>query len=77
MRFYNHTHQFYVGIDLHARQMYVCVIDRDGQTQFHRNMPTDPVHLKQALEPFGSDLVVAVECVLPGTGSLTFAPITT
>jgi transposase len=63
MRFYNHTHQFYVGIDLHARQMYVCVIDRDGQTQFHRNMPTDPVHLEQALEPFGSDLVVAVECV--------------
>lgn len=63
MRFYNHSHQFYVGIDLHARQMYVCVIDADGQTLLHRNMPTDAVHLQQALQPFASDLVLAVECV--------------
>ena len=63
MRFYNSTHQFYVGIDLHARQMYVCVINSDGDVQFHRNMPADTHHLKRALEPFGPDVVVAVECV--------------
>lgn len=63
MRFYNQSHQFYVGIDLHARQMYVCVIDGDGKTQFHRNMPTDPEHLQRALSPFLENLVVAVECV--------------
>ena len=63
MRFYNHTHQYYVGIDRHARLMFVCVIDSDGQTQYHRNMPADPEHLARALEPFGSELVIAVECV--------------
>jgi hypothetical protein len=63
MRFYNHTHQFYVGIDLHARQMYVCVIDHEGQTRLHKNLPTDPDNLKKALDAFGTDLVVAVECV--------------
>ena len=25
MRFYKNQHQFYIGIDLHARNMYVCV----------------------------------------------------
>ena len=27
MRFYNRQHRFYVGIDLHARFMHVCVLD--------------------------------------------------
>jgi transposase len=63
MRFYNHSHQFYVGIDLHARQMYLCVIDSDGEVKFHRNMPADAHHLARALQPFGSDIVVGVECV--------------
>ena len=30
MRFYNSQHQFYAGIDLHAREMYICVIDGVG-----------------------------------------------
>jgi hypothetical protein len=29
MRFYNVSHNYYCGIDLHARQMYTCVLDRD------------------------------------------------
>ena len=63
MRFYNNHYQFYAGIDLHVRQMYVCVIDREGQTRFHKNMPTDPEHLEKALDTFGPDLVAAVEGV--------------
>lgn len=63
MRFYNRSHQFYVGIDLHARQMYVCVIDQEGKTKFHRNLPTDARHLEKALSPFMENIVVAVECV--------------
>ena len=42
--------------------MFVCVIDSDGQTQYLCNMPADPEHLARALEPFGSELVIAVEC---------------
>ena len=38
MRFYKNQHQFYAGVDLHARQMFVCIIDSDGNTLFHKNM---------------------------------------
>jgi hypothetical protein len=27
MRFYNQQHRFYAGIDLHARSMYLCILD--------------------------------------------------
>jgi hypothetical protein len=41
MRSYDNSRQFYAGIDLHARQMCVCVVDSEGQTKLHRNMPSD------------------------------------
>ena len=63
MRFYSGQHEFYVGIDLHARQMYVCVMDQAGEILLHRNMPTDAEHLGRTLSRFGDDKVVAVECV--------------
>ncbi|MBR6079854.1 MAG: hypothetical protein IKP60_06840 [Treponema sp.] len=36
MRFYKNQHQFYIGIDLHARTMYICVINNIGETVFHK-----------------------------------------
>ncbi|MRG36267.1 hypothetical protein GH729_09530 [Shewanella sp. XMDDZSB0408] len=30
MRFYNNSHLYYCGIDLHARLLYVCIIDSKG-----------------------------------------------
>jgi transposase len=63
MRFYTNHHQFYCGIDLHARQMYVCVLDQEGEVLFHRNMPTDPDHLVHVVSRFGSDMVIGVECI--------------
>ncbi|MCG8642798.1 MAG: IS110 family transposase [Desulfobacterales bacterium] len=63
MRFYNSQHQYYAGIDLHARKMYICVIDSQGETVFHRDMTADPDHLKRALDPFRPDVIVGVECV--------------
>lgn len=41
MRFYKQQHQFYCGIDLHARKMCVCVIDQKGKTRLHKNIPTE------------------------------------
>ena len=32
MKFYNNTHPYYCGIDLHARSLYVCIIDQAGET---------------------------------------------
>ncbi len=31
MRFYTQQHQYYGGIDLHARSMYLCILDQAGQ----------------------------------------------
>jgi predicted NBD/HSP70 family sugar kinase len=45
MRFYNQEHKFYRGIDLHARKMYVCIIDQKGKTKVHENIETDPALL--------------------------------
>jgi len=36
MRFYTKQHQFYCGIDLHARTMYVCIMDHEGTIITHR-----------------------------------------
>jgi len=65
VRFYAEQYQFYCGIDLHARQMYVCIVDNAGEIRVHRNMTASPALLEGTLRPFaGQDLVVAVECVL-------------
>jgi hypothetical protein len=31
MRFYTKVHEAYCGIDLHARTMYVCILNQDGE----------------------------------------------
>ncbi len=63
MRFYTKTHNYYCGIDLHAKTMYVCILDRDGQVLFHKNMRSRPETFLDAVAPYREDLVVAVECM--------------
>jgi hypothetical protein len=31
--------RFYAGVDLHARSLYLVVLDRDGHARFGRNLP--------------------------------------
>jgi transposase len=63
MRFYTGTHQHYCGIDLHAKTMYICILDREGQVLLHRNLPCDPERFLRTIAPYREDLVVAVECI--------------
>ena len=63
MNFYNKQHRYYCGIDLHARSMYVCILDQSGETLLHRNMPADPRSFLEAIAPYREDVVVAVECI--------------
>ena len=63
MRFYTKQHQFYCGIDLHARTMYVCILSQDGEVVLHRNMPASPDALLKAIAPYREDMVIAVECI--------------
>src|SRR5260370_13996613 len=52
MRFYTQQHPFYCGIDLHARTMYLCILDQAGETLLHRNMPATPEPLLKAITPY-------------------------
>ncbi|MFN7955439.1 MAG: IS110 family transposase [bacterium] len=63
MRFYTGQHQHYCGIDLHARSMYICVLDQAGEVRLHRNFPTTPVAFLEAVAPFREGLVVGIECI--------------
>ena len=38
MKYYTSTTEFNCGIDLHARLMYVCVMDRQGKKLVHTNV---------------------------------------
>ena len=39
---YNQQHQFYAGVDLHARSMYLHIVNAKGKTVFERELPTWP-----------------------------------
>jgi transposase len=63
MRFYTKQHQFYCGIDLHARTMYLCILNQEGEILVHRNMPAGPAPFLKVIAPYREDLVVCVECI--------------
>jgi hypothetical protein len=64
VRFDTKPHRFYCGIDLHARTMYVCILDRDGEIVVHRQMQANPDALLKVVAPDREDIVVAVEWTL-------------
>src|SRR5262249_61241352 len=63
MRFYTKQHRYYCGIDLHARSMYVCVLDWQGEIVLHKNMPCSPGLFLKAIAPFRGDMAVSVEWI--------------
>ena len=62
-RFYTNQHPFYCGIDLHARSMYVCIVNHEGEILLHRHMKAAPEPFLKAVAPYRDCLVVAVECI--------------
>jgi transposase len=56
-------HKHYCGIDLHARMMYLCVLDGAGAVLLSRNIECNPKAFLASVKAFGDDLVVAVECM--------------
>lgn len=63
MRFYTKTHKHYCGIDLHAKKMYLCILDASGNVLLHRNIASSPESFLKAVAPFRDDLIVGVECL--------------
>ena len=63
MRFFTQQHRFYCGIDLHAKTMYVCILDQSDDKLVHQNIPTDAKTFLELIAPYRDDIVVAVECM--------------
>jgi hypothetical protein len=63
MRCYRGQHRFYGGVDLHARTMFVHVLDRKGKTVFAEDLPANPAAFLKAIQPYRKDVVVGVECM--------------
>src|SRR5262249_30233384 len=62
-RFYNQPHRFYCGVDLHARSMYLCILDQTGQAVLHDNHAADAETFRRAIAPYRDGLVVSCECL--------------
>jgi hypothetical protein len=63
MNFYKNQHKYYCGIDLHARKMYVCILNNKGKVLVHQNIKTDPELFFEIIFPYIDDVAVGVECV--------------
>jgi transposase len=64
MKYHTSTTQFNCGIDLHARQMYICVMDRSGKKLVHTNIKNnDFAYFLKLVAPYRHDLTVCAECM--------------
>lgn len=64
MKYYTSTTEFNCGIDLHARQMYVCLMDRSGKKLVHTNIRHNDFNFfLKLVAPYRHDLTVCAECM--------------
>ena len=63
MRFYTEQHRFYCGVDLHARTMYLCILDDQGKAVLAQTLAAGPEPFLRAVAPFRDGLAVACECM--------------
>jgi transposase len=63
LRYYTGQHQYYCGVDLHARTMYLCIVNQREEVLLHREIPTDADQFLGQLAPYRDDVVVCVECI--------------
>jgi transposase len=63
MRTYKTQHAYYCGIDLHARSLYVHILDDHNKTRLERDIPASPAAFLETIQPFREGLVVGCECM--------------
>ena len=64
MKYYTSTTEYNCGIDLHAHQMYVCVMDRQGKKLVHCNIQdNDFEYFLKLVKPYRHSLTVCAECI--------------
>ncbi len=64
MHYYTSTTEYNCGIDLHARQMYVCVMDSKGKILVHTNIKNnDFAFFLKLIERYRHDITICCECM--------------
>src|SRR2546426_582209 len=64
MKYYTSATEFNCGIDLHAQQMYVCVMDKQGKKLVHTNIKdNDFQYFLKLVQPYQHSLTVCCECM--------------
>lgn len=64
MKYYKSTTQYHCGIDLHSRQMYVCVMDSQGNKLLHMNIKNNDFEFfLKKIGPWRHDMTVCCECL--------------
>jgi len=64
MKFYTTFHKYYCGIDLHARILYVCILDERGNKLVHKKIGADKQALFALVKPYIGQIVIGVECII-------------
>src|SRR6266576_460282 len=63
MKYYTSSTEYNCGIDLHARQRYVCLMDRQGKILVHTNVRDNDFNFfLKLVEPYKHSLTVCCEC---------------
>ena len=61
--YYQTTTEYSCGVDLHSRQMYICVMDKTGEVLVHRNVRGNNFeYFLKLVEPYKHSLTVCCEC---------------
>lgn len=63
MRYLTATAASYVGVDLHASTLHVCVLDQAGTVKLSRKLKARPEPFLEAIAPFRPDVLIGCECV--------------
>jgi transposase len=64
MRYYTSTTQYHCGVDLHSKQMYVCVMDSQGNKLLHMNIKNNDFEFfLKKIAPWRHDMTVCCECL--------------
>ncbi len=63
-KYYTSATEFNCGIDVHAHQMYVCVMDKQGKKLVHTNIKdNDFQYFLKLVKPYQHSLTVCCECM--------------
>ena len=63
MQFYTQQHSYYCGIDLHTKNMYICIVNQAGKILYHYDHPTRADSLWGVIKSYLPNMVIAVECI--------------